>query len=230
MTNAKSAPYFSEEDIDRTLELSRRQFDSARRPGYRISDERILAALAHINDSADYAKVIWRVQQGEEGSEYSDMKYLAGALTSLKMYYSLEVIDGKNLHSLSKTLDVFWHAHQDFTFDYIAFCEKVFGPGQFLHHLPLDRRSEEQQNVISRRYDYTRTMIDRVYKIDNKFWGDGLPICCSYESASADGFVFWRPALIAMEPACNIYNDKALNSEIQKKTNFVLEGFAALAG
>ncbi|MHA7774960.1 glycine-rich domain-containing protein [Roseibium sp. M-1] len=229
MSKTNGKKYFSEDQIERTLEMSRRQFEAARRPNYRISDERILEALAHINDAADYDKIIWRVQQSEDSREYFDMEYLAGALTSLKMYYSLEVIDGKNLHSLSKTLDVFWHAHQDFTFDYTAFCEKVFGPGQFLHHLPLDQRSEEQQKVIARRYEYTRTMIDRVYRIDNTFWGDGLPICCSYESPVAEGFIYWRPALIAMEPACNIYNDNALNIEIQKKTNLVLDGFAALA-
>src|SRR5262249_46354235 len=154
------------------------QFIGSRKREYRIVEHQILTALTHINDSDDYAKVISRVQQGDTTSEhFFDIEYLAGALTSLKMFYSLEVIDGRNLHSLSKTLDVFWHAHQDFTFDYARFCYKVFGPDQFLHHLPLDKRSRVQQEIITRRYNYTRTILEKIYNIDKKFWGEGLPIC-----------------------------------------------------
>jgi len=232
MTNTKGSPYafFTEEELSRTLELSKQQFARSRKDEYRIVDDRILAALTHINESDDYAKIIWRVQQGDTSSKhFFDVEYLAGALTNLKMFYSLEVIDGRNLHSLSKALDVFWHAHQDFTFDYVSFCNKVFGPDQFLHHLPLDKRSKVQQEVISRRYNYTRTVLEKVYNIDKRFWGENMPICCSYESPSADGFVFWKPALIAMEPACNMYNDSRVNDEIQKKTNLVINGFASLA-
>jgi len=219
--------YFSEKELSQTLELSRQQFTDARRKEYQITDDRILESLARINESNDYAKVVWRAQQDNASEEqFFDVEYLAGALTSLKMFYSLEVIDGRNLHSLSKTLDVFWHAHQDFTFDYTRFCNKAFGHGQFLHHLPLDKRSEVQQGIITRRYNYTRTILGKIYTIDRKFWGEGVPICCSYEATSADDFVFWQPALMAIEPACNIYDDRA-NLEIQKKTNFVIDSFSS---
>ena len=195
---------------------------------YKITDERILGALTYINESDDYAKVIWRAQQDNANDEhFFDVEYLTGALTSLKMFYSLEVIDGRIVHSLSKTLDAFWHAHQDFTFDYIGFCNKAFGPDQFLHHVPLDKRSELQREIITRRYNYTRTILDKIYNIDKKFWGEGVPICCSYESHAADGFVFWKPALIAMEPACNLYSDRRVNVEIQKKTNLVIDSFSS---
>ena len=140
--------YFTEKELSRTLELSKRQFIDARRKEYKITDDRILESLTHINESNDYAKVIWRAQQDNASEEhFFDVEYLAGALTSLKMFYSLEVIDGRNLHSLSKTLDVFWHAHQDFTFDYMGFCNKVFGPDQFLHHLPLDKRAQSSRKL-----------------------------------------------------------------------------------
>jgi len=227
-TGGQHHAYFTESELSRTLELSKRQFIDARRKEYEITDERILEALTHINESNDYAKVIWRAQQDNSSEEhFFDIEYLAGALTSLKIFYSLEVIDGRNLHSLSKTLDAFWHAHQDFTFDYMRFCNKVFGPDQFLHHLPLDKRSEVQQEIITRRYNYTRTILDKIYHIERRFWGEGLMICCSYESSSADDFVFWKPALMAMEPACNLYQDSSVNVEIQKKTNFVIDSFSS---
>jgi len=106
------------------------------------------------------------------------------------------------------------------------FCDRVFGAGQFLHHLPTDKRSKHIQEAMERRYEYTRTILAKMVEPDGTFWGRDIIICCSYDSPTPDGFIFWRPALIAMEPTCNLY-DEGLNEEIKKKTNFVLEGFAA---
>jgi hypothetical protein len=221
--------YLTDEEIMAILGLSKQQFNEGRNQDYRIDDDRILRALANINESDDYLKIIWRVQQEHPTDErYFDADYLARGLTNLKLFYSLEVIDGKNLHSLSKTLDAFWHAHQNFSFEYANFCDKAFGANQFLHHLPTDKRDEAVQHAMERRYEYTRTMVDKVFAIDGTFWGEDIIICCSYDSHTPDGFVFWRPALIAMEPACDLYPDRRLNEELKKKTNFVLDGFSAL--
>ncbi|AQZ62491.1 unnamed protein product [[Actinomadura] parvosata subsp. kistnae] len=222
--------YFTDEEIRPVLEMSRRQFADARKQEYKIMDDRVQAALNNINDSDDYVKIVWRVQQeNSQDKRYFDAEYLARGITNLKLFYSLEVIDGKNLHSLSKTLDVFWHAHQNFSFEYMRFCDKVFGPNQFLHHLPTDKRDRAVQEAMERRYDYTRAVLGKIYAVDETFWGSDIIICCSYDSATADGFVFWRPALMAIEPACDLYHD-SLNNELKKKVNFVIDGFSALNG
>jgi hypothetical protein len=220
--------YFTDEEILPVLELSRRQFADGRRKEYEIVDDRILEALKSIDESDDYAKIVWRVQQENPHDErFFDTDYLARGITNLKLFYSLEVIDGRNLHSLSKALDAFWHAHQNFSFEYMNFCDKVFGPHQFLHHLPTDKRDRAVQEAMERRYDYTRTMLGKMVSVDGDFWGEDIIICCSYDSPVAEGFVFWKPALIAMEPACDLY-DRSLNDELKKKVNFVIDGFAAL--
>ena len=222
--------YFTNEEIRPILELSKQQFTDGRKQEYKIENEQVLAALKNINESDDdYTKIIWRVQQENPNDErFFDTGYLARGLTNLKLFYSLEIIDGRNLHSLSKTLDVFWHAHQNFSFEYMSFCDKVFGPNQFLHHLPTDKRDKVIQEGMERRYEYTRTVLDKMFSVDETFWGSDIIICCSYEADTPAGFVFWKPALIAMEPACDLYADSGLNVELRKKTNFVLDGFSSL--
>ncbi len=221
--------YLTDEEIVPILELSKQQFIDGKKQEYKIENDQILTALKNINNSDDYVKIIWRVQQENPHDErFFDTDYLARGLTNLKLFYSLEVIDGKNLHSLSKTLDVFWHAHQNFSFEYANFCDKVFGPNQFLHHLPTDKRDKVVQEAMERRYDYTRTMVEKMFSVDETFWGQDIIICCSYDSHTADGFVFWKPALMAMEPACDLYPDRGLNEELRKKTNFVIDGFSSL--
>jgi hypothetical protein len=71
-------------------------------------------------------------------------------------------------------------------------------------------------------------MLDKAVSLDETFWGQDIIICCSYDSNVPEGFIFWKPALIAMEPACNLYHDDSLNEALRKKTNFVLDGFASL--
>jgi hypothetical protein len=222
--------YFTDEAIVPVLERSRKQFIDSRKCDYSIDDPRIMAALRQINESDDdHAKIVWRVQQENPHEEkYFDSEYLARGLTNLKIFYALEIIDGKNLHSLSKTLDVFWHAHQNFSFEYAAFCDKAFGPNQFLHHLPTDKRDKAIQEGMERRYDYTRTILKKIFSVDEKFWGKDIIICCSYEAHSPEGFIFWKPALLAMEPPCNLYRDHSLNEELRKKTNVVIDAFSAL--
>jgi hypothetical protein len=215
-----SYKYLTNEEISPILESSKRQFIDSRKQEYQIGNDQILTALGDINESDDYAKIIWRIQQENPNDErYFDTGYLARGLTNLKLFYSLEIIDGRNLHSLSKTLDVFWHAHLNFSFEYMNFCNKVFGPNQFLHHLPSDKRDKVKEEALQRRYDYTRTILEKMFSVDVTFWraGDIVP-CCSYESDSAKGFVFWKPALIATEPASS-------DEEFRKTTNFAIDGF-----
>ncbi|WP_428232655.1 hypothetical protein [Flavobacterium sp.] len=221
--------YLTDKEIAPILKLSRKQFVDSLKKDYKIVNDQIQTALKHINESDDYAKIIWRVQQDNlHDKQFFDTEYLVRGITNLKMFYSLEVIDGKNLHSLSKTLDVFWHAHQNFSFDYMNFCDKVFGPNQFLHHLPTDKRDRSIQEAMERRYTYTQAIMDKVYSVDKTFWGKDIIICCSYWSPIPEGFIFWKPALIAMEPPCNIYADRVLNEELKKNTNFVLDGFSSM--
>jgi len=221
-------PYLTNNDIAPIVELSKRQFVDNQKQDYKIASDTVRSALKRINESDAYANIVWRVQQDNPHTEQCfDPDYLARGLTNLKMFYSLEIIDGCNLHSLSKTLDVFWHAHQNFSFEYMAFCDKVFGPNQFLHHTPTDKRHRAIQEAMERRYDYTRTVLEKVFAVDATFWGHDVVICCSYEAHTPEGFVYWKPALIAMEPPCNIYSDSGLNQELRKTTNFVLDGFSA---
>lgn len=219
---------FNQSEISRVVALSKELFPKSQNKEYKIENEQITAALKFINESNDYSKVVWRVQQeNREDERFFDIEYMARGLTNLKIFYSLEIIDGKNLHSLSKGLDVFWHAHRDFSFDYMNFCDRVFGPNQFLHHLPTDQENAAVQRTLRQRYDYTRTILAKAFTVDESFWGEGILICCNYDSNSPDGFVFWKPALIAIEPACNLYEDNKLNETMMKKTNYALEGFSS---
>jgi hypothetical protein len=221
--------YFSREQILPILELSRAQFAGGWRTEYQIADERVIEALRHINESHDYDKIVWRAQQENSQDErFFDPDFLARGVTSLKLYYALEIVDGKNLHSISKTLDPFWHAHQNFSFEYATFCDKAFGANQFLHHMPTDKRDKIIQESVQRRYDYTCTILQKMVTLDDTFWGMDHIICCSYNAPTPEGFIFWRPALIAMEPACTLYADERLNQELRKTTMFVLDGYASL--
>lgn len=223
--------YLSDEQILPVLKQSRELFTEFRKKEYEICSDEVVAVLERIDESDDYGKIIWRVQQENPHDErYFDTDYLARGITNLKLFYSLEVIDGKNLHSLSKTLDVFWHAHQNFSFEYMGFCDRVFGPNQYLHHTPTDKRDRAIQEGMERRYDYTRAVLGKIFSVDDTFWGEDVVICCSYEAKTPDGFVFWRPALTAIEPACSLYDDARLNRELRKTTNYVLDGFRSLEG
>jgi hypothetical protein len=224
----KNHTCFDLKSIAQVVELSKKQFVKSQKKKYKITDERVTTALKNINESDDYAKVIWRIQQENRGAkQFFDMDYIARGLTNLKIFYSLEIIDGKNLHTLSKGLDVFWHAHRDFSFDYMNFCDQVFGAHQYLHHLPTDQNNDAVQKTLRLRYDYTRVVLAKIFSIDETFWGEGTLICCNYDSNSPAGFIFWKPALIAIEPACNMYEDKRKNETIMKKTNYALEGFSS---
>lgn len=221
--------YLNDTEITQIIEQSKKLFISSKKEDYKIVDDQVIKALKFINESDDYVKIIWRVQQENPNDErFFDIDYLLRGITNLKMFYSLEAIDGKNLHSLSKTLDEFWHAHQNFSFEYMNFCNKVFGSNQFLHHTPTDKRNREIQESMVRRYVYSQNMIDKIYQLDSTFWGKDIVICCSYNAISPEGFIFWKPALNAIEPACNIYNDSTLNQELRKSTNFVFEGFSSI--
>lgn len=75
-----------------------------------------------------------------------------------------------------------------------------------------------------------RRGLGKIFSEDDTFWGEDVVICCSYEAKTPDGFVFWRPALTAIEPACSLYDDARLNRELRKTTNYVLDGFHSLEG
>jgi len=178
--------YLSDEQILPVLKRSRELFAERRRKYGEIRSDEVVAALERIDESDDYAKIIWRVQQENSHDEkYFDTDYLARGITNLKLFYSLEMIDGKNLHSLSKTLDVFWHAHQNFSFEYMGFCNRVFGPNQYLHHTPTDKRDRAIQEAIQRKSSLPEQSTRDAYAVGTDFhpasrvWSRGAQWGCA---------------------------------------------------
>jgi len=106
-------------------------------------------------------------------------RYLNEGIENLKRYYIVGLLDGKNPHSVSKPLDVFWHCHVLFSHEYFDFCERVYGI--YVHHVPLDRDDPVQVAAVQKIYDYTLAVHNKVFKhVDSAWWpkGSGDALIC----------------------------------------------------
>lgn len=117
-------------------------------------------------DTHDFSSVKTKVRKDleEQGQTVADA-YIDSGILALKQYYALTIIDGRNVHAVSDTIDPFWHAHILHTEQYVAFCNNV--AGCYLHHDPLDHADTEkvermvvQYNITRRRYDECFTCVD----------------------------------------------------------------------
>ena len=95
-------------------------------------------------------------------------KYLAEGILHLKLYYVVALLDPKNLHAVSRSLDPFWHAHILHTKDYTDFCTSIFE--QYIHHTPLDPDDVESVKEVSEIYNYTYEIYGKIFHTVNNDW------------------------------------------------------------
>lgn len=125
--------------------------------------------LAHI-DLENYEGVAYKVEEAlaEVGVQVSS-SYLVSGIFALKQYYAIALLDPANAHAISRSLDPFWHMHILHTEAYTAFCGRVMG--EYMHHLPLDRRNPAHIASIRTLYNYTLEVLRKVFSLINpNFW------------------------------------------------------------
>lgn len=83
----------------------------------------------------------------------ADEGYLDEGILALKQYYAIAVLDPKNMHAVSDTVDPFWHVHILHTEEYIDFCNRLIDG--YLHHDPLDHEKLQAVGMMDRLYRYT---------------------------------------------------------------------------
>lgn len=113
-------------------------------------------------DQEDFSSVQRKVkeQKAREGFVVDDA-YLAEGILALKQYYAVALLDPKNKHAVSATIDPFWHAHILHTREYAHFCDAVFG--QFIHHEPLDESIKEKVDEVRRLYQHTSKVYRKMF-------------------------------------------------------------------
>lgn len=127
------------------------------------------AAVARI-DVEDFSGTMRKVaEELEKMGERTTPEFLAAGVLALKQYYLLPIIDPRNAHAVSDTIDPFWHAHILHTRQYAAFCDDVLG--SFMHHEPLDHGRARDVAGVRFLYDYTREVMEKAFNyLDDRFY------------------------------------------------------------
>ena len=124
-----------------------------------------LARIARI-DAEDFSLVRRKVReqlakQGEPASE----EFLDEGVLALKQYYVVALLDPRNQHAVSDTIDPFWHFHILDTKNYFKFGEEVFG--QYIHHEPLDHANPVEVARVRSLYEYTAGIYGAMFNYVN---------------------------------------------------------------
>jgi hypothetical protein len=95
--------------------------------------------------------------------------YAQRGIYALKQYYAVAMLDPANAHSVTLPVDPFWHAHILFTAEYRHFCDEVIG--EYMDHVPLDKRDRAKIENVRQLYDYTLAVLPKLFSdIDQEFW------------------------------------------------------------
>jgi len=148
-----------------------------------------LARIAKI-DQFDYTCVIKKVNRDLGGVTAT---YLLNGADNLKRYYIVALLDPRNRHAVSKSVDPFWHSHVLFTRQYKDFCHDVFD-GEFIHHVPLDPEDAKMVKHVQELYDYTLEVYKGIFKkVDGDWWPSssvaGFQTVCLHEEVHGDEIV-----------------------------------------
>lgn len=114
-------------------------------------------------DREDFDSMLWKVSEelSARTGVVPDQGFLEQGVLALKQYYAVALLDPKNRHAVSASIDPFWHAHILHTRQYLAFCDEVFG--QYVHHDPLDRADTEKFATVHDLYVYTSRVYDEMF-------------------------------------------------------------------
>jgi hypothetical protein len=121
-------------------------------------------------DAEDYLLVMEKANEdlAAAGVQVS-RDYVERGIYALKQYYAVAMLDPANAHSVTLPVDPFWHAHILFTAEYRCFCEDVIG--EYMDHVPLDRRDAAKVANIRQLYDYTLQVLPQLFgDVDPVFW------------------------------------------------------------
>lgn len=101
-------------------------------------------------------------------------EYLLAGEFALKQYHAIAMIDPRNEHAISDTLDPFWHAQILHTQEYVAFCNELVG--HYIHHQPLDHDDKVMVARLKVLYPYTTSLIKDVFdEVDEHFFPLPIP-------------------------------------------------------
>lgn len=140
-----------------------------------ITDEQRVAAMRLENE--DFTSVAKRIKKDYDFSD----KYISEGIEALKQYYVAAILDSKNRHAISTAVDPFWHTHVMFSKEYMQFGIDIFG--KYMHHEPLDHDDVARLDLVTKVYEYTRTVYDNLFHVWNKLLtppidAERLCVCC----------------------------------------------------
>ena len=121
-------------------------------------------------DAEDFKLVMQKAMEdlAATGKRVS-LEYAERAIYALKQYYVVAMLDPSNAHSVTLPIDPFWHAHILFTEQYRHFCDDVIG--EYMDHVPLDRRDPAKVQNVKQLYSYTLEVLPKLFSdIDPEFW------------------------------------------------------------
>lgn len=128
-------------------------------------------------DSHDFTFVKKKVAQEEK---ITDQAYLDMGIVYLKRYYAIHVLDPLNPPAMSLPVDPFWHTHVLDSYDYTAFCNRIFG--EYVHHIPLLYEDKVAVAYVTDFYNKTVTRHVEIFgDLDETFIPKDAAsaVCCS---------------------------------------------------
>ena len=127
-------------------------------------------------DAEDFSSVLKKVRaERQERGLSTDDAYLKRGERALRQYHVVAILDPRNEHAISDTLDPFWHAQILHTRQYARFCDETMG--HFIHHEPLDHADVDAVAHLRRLYPYTCARITEIFggAIESEFFPNPVP-------------------------------------------------------
>lgn len=126
-------------------------------------------------DAEDFSSVIKKVADDlKKIGIIATPEYLKRGEYALKQYHVVALLDPRNEHAISDTLDPFWHAQILHTRKYVEFCNETMG--HYIHHEPLDHNDTDAVAHLRKLYPYTCGRLTEIFGfLDSEFFPNPVP-------------------------------------------------------
>lgn len=121
-------------------------------------------------DAEDFSLVMNKAMEDLAATGvHVSLDYGQRGIYALKQYYAVAMLDPANAHSVTLPVDPFWHTHILFTAEYRCFCDDVIG--EYMDHVPLDKRDAAKVSNVRQLYGYTLDVLPQLFAdVDPEFW------------------------------------------------------------
>jgi hypothetical protein len=143
-------------------------------------------------ESEEFASILKKTaHELEDRGWVLTSNYLARGELALKQYHVVAVLDPRNEHAISDTLDPFWHSQILHTREYVRFCEDVMG--HYIHHQPLDHEDKRAVARLRWLYAHTHRRIVEIFgAVDPEFFPFPIPdsrLVCMHCECHNEGLI-----------------------------------------